>query len=531
MSLHSNPTLLIAATYAFAALVVLATDRYALPPKVRAKYAEQRAPKRLFFEFSSRIAIITLIYAGFLSIYWRPIYASHGTISFFIIFTGISRAKFIYIREPLVFSDIALVTDLFKHKEIFYATFINIGFWMISIGYIFGVTLAYIILEPPIIPSENRLIWITFGLLFSYSPWFLMFTSTVNRPLVYMSGKLLQTMDPRRNTARLGAFASIIYHFILWLGRRREKVVAEIKLGLQNIFYELAGYQDEREDNAPPLLVVWQSESFIDLRHFGVADLQLPSLDRLRKRATQWGRMTNVFEGGYTLRTEFAVLTGLQPDDVHADASYPYLRASHYSEIAWPRRFLDSGWTTHFIHPYDRTFFFRDKAIPLLGFQEMTMLDAFVHDSRIDGPYVSDRRLTNMVIDINKKNDPTQAAFLFIASMANHGPWEPGRVGSLTDSVEIYKELLRKADDALGHLVAHLDGLQRPVWFVFYGDHAPLLKAFADPFPDPRTDYVIVPLGTAKCAVPRPVAPKEAAPWNLIKSVISFASYKQEVDE
>jgi phosphoglycerol transferase MdoB-like AlkP superfamily enzyme len=107
--------------------------------------------------------------------------------------------------------------------------------------------------------------------------------------------------------------------------------------------------------------------------------------------------------------------------------------------------------------------------------------------------------------------------------MANHGPWEPGRCGALTDPVDIYTELLRKADDALGHLTTYLNGLKRPVWLVFYGDHAPLLKSFANPFPDPRTDYVIVPLGSAKGTVAKSHAASEEAPWNLIKTIVRLA--------
>lgn len=530
MTLHSNPVALVAATYVLSCVIVLATDRYALSPKAREKHRQFPSMQRRLAELGTRLFVIALIYAGFFSLYWRPIFSLHGTVSFFMIFTAISRAKFIFIREPLVFSDMAQIADLFRHRELFYATFLSIAFWVVSLGYIVGTTGLYIWYEPTVLPERDAAFWVFVGICLAYSPWILLFTARVNRPLVYVCDRLMQSLDVRRNTIRFGTFTSIVLHFIIWLGRRREKVVAEIKLSLQHAFNDLTGHKDDEEDDAPPLVVVWQSESFIDLRHFGVTDLQLPHLDELKKRASQWGRMTSVFEGGYTLRTEFAVLTGLQPEDVHADASYPYLRASHYSEIAWPRRFLDSGWMTHFLHPYDRTFFFRDKAMPLLGFQDMTMLDAFDHDVARDGAYVSDRRLAKRVIETVQAADPNQPAFLFAASMANHGPWEPGRVGSLTDPVEIYKELLRKADDALSHLSTFLDSQKRPVWLVFYGDHAPLLKAFADPFPDPRTDYVIVPLGTARCETPRPVAPKETAPWNLIQSLLSHASFARKTD-
>lgn len=106
--------------------------------------------------------------------------------------------------------------------------------------------------------------------------------------------------------------------------------------------------------------------------------------------------------------------------------------------------------------------------------------------------------------------------------MGNHGPWEAGRCEGMTDSVEIYKQLLRDADEALGHLVSLLDQYERPVWLVFYGDHAPLLKRYADPFPDPRTDYFIVPLATV-AREGLPVIEKEEAPWNLFAALVRLS--------
>lgn len=167
--------------------------------------------------------------------------------------------------------------------------------------------------------------------------------------------------------------------------------------------------------------------------------------------------------------------------------------------------------------------------MPILGFAEMTMLDGFDHVPGRDGPYVSDMRLTEKVLEIAKTVDRHQSTLLFVASMANHGPWEPGRVEGMTDPVEIYKELLRKADEALARLVEELDTYDRPVWLAFYGDHAPLLKKYADPFPDPRTDYFIVPLAKAKETKHVVTASRIEAPWTLFETLLWHAHlYKEQ---
>ncbi|WP_411033330.1 LTA synthase family protein [Shinella sp. BYT-45] len=530
MNWFGNVWLLTAACFAWASVVVYLTDPLALPRDVARRHRIERTARRVVIETAARLPIIAIVFAGFFAISWRPLYAAQGTLSFFIIFTAISRAKFIFIREPLVFSDIALVADVFKHKEIFYATKLNVLFWIIACSYVFGASALFYYFEPSILPARNRVFWIVVGLCVAFGPHVLIFVKPINVRLRRISESLLQTLDVFVNTVRFGTFASVIYHFLIWIGTRRDKIVAELMASLQHAFHEIVHADDAVTAENAPLVVVWQSESFYDLRHFGVPDLNLPNLDGLKARAVQSGRMTSVFEGGYTLRTEFAVLSGLQPEDAHADASYPYLRAAHYSDIVWPMRLKRAGWLTHFVHPYEKTFFFRDKAMPLLGFDNMTMLDGFAHNPDTDGPYVSDRRLTKMVVDIIDGIGKEQPAFVFVASMGNHGPWLPGRCGDLTDPVEIYTELLRKSDEALGHLVAYLDRLERPVWLAFYGDHAPLLKTLADPFPDPRTDYALVPLaragkGEAETSV------KEEAPWNLLGTLFTHADVQRRRTE
>lgn len=180
------------------------------------------------------------------------------------------------------------------------------------------------------------------------------------------------------------------------------------------------------------------------------------------------------------------------------------------------------------MHPYDRTFFLRHKAMPQLGFEKMTMLDEFDHDPVRDGPYVSDAALTRKVIaDVESQADD-KGSFLFVASMANHGPWEPNRVEGMADPVAIYLEILQQSDKALGELVDHLNRLDRPVWLVFYGDHAPLLKSFADPFPDPRTDYFIVPLADARKPQNAPSFPRNVEPWNLLEAMLKHANLQKD---
>ncbi|MFB2549710.1 LTA synthase family protein [Ensifer soli] len=522
---HDYPLALTLFSYVLACVVIIFVDRFALPKRVRKANRIGLTRRDNIVDTLVCLPVIALIFAFFFAISWRPLYAAAGAISFFVIFMGISRVKFRFIREPLIFSDIALVADVFKYKTIFYATKLNAIFWLLSFVYVFGASAAYMILEPSVLPQRAKLFWVMVMIGVAAAPWILLFYGPVNKIVATLIRPLVRQMNVRASTARFGTFCSVFFHFVAWLGMKRAEVVAEISERLYAAVQDLIGHGSAEK---APLILVWQSESFIDMRHFGVSSIKLPNIDRMKRLAAQWGRLSTVFEGGYTLRTEFAVLSGLVPDDLHVDAAYPYLRASHYGDLVWPMKLKNAGWSTHFIHPYSRTFFFRHKAMPQLGFQKMTMLDAFDHVPARDGPYVSDETLTRRVIDEVKALKDTESSLIFVASMANHGPWEPGRVEGLNDPVSIYLDLLQKSDAALGRLIDFLGKLDRPVWFVFYGDHAPLLKSFADPFPDPRTDYFILPLADARTSQHGPVFPRNEEPWDLIRALLRHAKLSRK---
>ena len=151
---------LVAATFVVAVAVTYFTDRFALPGKVAAKAFRDRRPGRVSIDLAARIPAVALIYALFFAISWRAHYALTAAVSTFVIFTAISRAKYEFIREPLVFSDIALVLLVFRHKTMFYATWLNVVFWIVALGYVFGASALFMIYEPSLLPSEGRAILI-----------------------------------------------------------------------------------------------------------------------------------------------------------------------------------------------------------------------------------------------------------------------------------------------------------------------------------------------------------------------------------
>jgi phosphoglycerol transferase MdoB-like AlkP superfamily enzyme len=159
----------------------------------------------------------------------------------------------------------------------------------------------------------------------------------------------------------------------------------------------------------------------------------------------------------------------------------------------------------------------------------MITLDAFDGAERIGG-YVSDAAVAERLIAEAKA--VKGRALLFAATMENHGPWEKERFDGLEQPIPIYKRHLENGDALLGRLLEAFDDWPSRVVVLFYGDHVPLLKAYADPFPDSQTDYVLIELGRgAARRAPRPERPRaiHQLTWDVLRLAGILADKRRDV--
>jgi phosphoglycerol transferase MdoB-like AlkP superfamily enzyme len=216
------------------------------------------------------------------------------------------------------------------------------------------------------------------------------------------------------------------------------------------------------------------------------------------------------------MRTEFAFFTGRRPEEIGFDRYYPYLRSAPYGEHALPAALRKAGYDTVFIHPYYPDFFWRHRGLRPIGFDRLVMIEEFAGAAKV-GDYVADQAVAERLItEARAARRPT---FLFAATMENHGPWDATRFDGLNDPICIFKRHLMNGDAMLATLMDTFQNWPGRVVLLFYGDHVPLLKAFADPFPDPRTDYVLLELGQGTTKKDPPPAQQRAVSeltWQLL---------------
>jgi len=425
------------------------------------------------------VLTLTLLYAVWFAASWRPVFAGNAAIITFVIVRLISDYKVRNVQEPLNFVDFALIPQILRHPRLYQADFLTHPFFYVGIAAVLAIIFLWShFVEPSMLPDGHLWDWaipvavmllaiIGWGVAGPLPAWF---TSAVHRRMI--------PANSTRHVREFGLAASLTAGLIGW----RQSI------GGSRTWPSPAIVAKATPPRPAPVVIAVQSESFLDLRAAGLRDVDLPALQNARDHAVAHGRVKVPVQGAWTLRSEFAFLAGRPLESFGLDALHPYLRLRQP-----PRTFAhhlrDAGFFTLFVHPFDLDFFNRRRALPKLGFERLLGETDFEGVPR-DGYYVPDLALAERVLAMAAAEP--RPFFSMIATMENHNPWNKGRLPGIDSPVEQYIHHLHNADRMIGQIVSGMEQLGRPAVFAFYGDHVPTMPALADPFPDPRTDYVVM---------------------------------------
>lgn len=193
--------------------------------------------------------------------------------------------------------------------------------------------------------------------------------------------------------------------------------------------------------------------------------------------------------GGNTANVEFEALTG-QSMYFMKDGSIPYQQriTKMLSLPSIVSILKDRGYQALALHPFDKTFYNRNRVYPILGF------DRFTGEKDLNSPermtpegYISDKAaFGEMIRELKDAGD--KPTFLHLVTMQNHFPYTKGPNGPNTvtvdgvqpehkDEMETYVQDTKLTDEALAYLSEQLKTIQRPTIIAFWGDHLPALAA------------------------------------------------------
>jgi hypothetical protein len=499
---------LVAALALGGCLVSLALDRLARPRGV--------GPRRP----APALAIHSGLFLAAWSLLWlilgRPGFAAALTLAGHFLLVAVSNAKYRALREPFVYSDFGLFSQAFRFPRL-YLPFL--GVWRalaVAAGAVFAFAVG----------------------LFAEGPWSggraAAAALLVCAALLLVVGTRLSAPPRLDPVADLGAIGLLPSLWLYWLAEWGAVPVAPVRTWLDGAVAAPAN------GHCPDLVMV-QSESFFDVRRLyaGVRPELLRHFDALRNQSLVHGLLSVPAWGANTMRTEFAVLSGIGEDVLGVHRFNPYRRYARSGIRALPHRLRALGYRTVCIHPHPAGFFERDRVFPGLGFDQFIDIDDFP-DQAHAGPYVADSAVTRKIAAL--LDGAERPTFVFAITMENHGPLhleraEPGDAQRLYrkpppagwEDLTVYLRHLANADCMFGDLADLLAARPRGGLLCLFGDHVPSMpRVYEDcGFCDPRTDYLIwparaAPRGRVDLAAQRLpevlLAALEGAPWEAPSS-------------
>lgn len=462
--------MLLAGAFSLYLLAVLLIDALAAP---RGRFRGRPA-----WSYALSVLAFSLLYAVWFAVSWRPIFSAVSAIVTFVIVMLISNHKVRRVQEPLNFMDFALIPQVWRHPMLYQAEFLRHPVFVLGAMVLLGVIFAWChFVEPSMLPDGRWWDWgapsvllVAFVIAWGVAgPLPASLTAALNRRMV--------PADSAQHVRAMGLAASLVAGLIGWRGAATERDAT-------------ARSPPVRIPRAAPspVVIAVQSESFVDLYRAGLHEVRLPGLEAARRRAVAHGRLKVPVQGAWTLRSEFAFLTGRPLESFGLDALHPYLRLDHPPRTL-AHHLRDAGFRTLFAHPFDLDFFNRRAAMPKLGFDRLLGDDDFAGVER-EGYFVPDLALAERIL-AEAFAEPAPF-FCLAATMENHNPWDGRRIPGVGTAVDQYIFHLRNADRMIDRLVEGVEQLGRPAVLAFYGDHVPIIPELADPFPDTCTDYFVM---------------------------------------
>lgn len=277
-----------------------------------------------------------------------------------------------------------------------------------------------------------------------------------------------------------------------------------------------------KEDTIKPDILIIQSESFTDPTLIGMENFSedpLPYFHSLQKVTNSFGMSVPSFCGG-TANTEFEVVTGMSTMFYPSDATV-YANYMTKPTISLGSILKNNGYTASLLHPFHSTFYSRDNAYKLLGFDKFYGLEYLADFKSVDidtrywdsvDDYMTDSMLYQHVIN-ELEQETEENKFILALSMQNHTPFVvpegyEDRISytgdGLTSDVAIrkynaYLSSLKASDDALSDLISYLSKREKPTIVLFYGDHYPKVNQNGNAYTDlglvtdltsPENDYI-----------------------------------------
>ena len=380
-------------------------------------------------------------------------------------FYTVSVLKFRILKEPLVWSDLLLVKELMLCPR-YYLGYVKA--WVLAVGALAICALAG--LEYLLLTGTGQ---------------FFTLQICAGAAVLFLMAVMLSVKLAEKKALSMGAYCcadsclqgaqqGIVLNFALGLAALRLKLNYPEALAQQQSRVQALRAQGKSAE----VLVLVQAESWVDLTRLqrapsgcskDKAPAALSELGHCSTELTLQGLFAVDYFGAYTMRSEFAVLTGINPQTLGAFASDPYQLVHQLQDQAaglgsLAQLLKRQGWRTAALHLNSGKFFSRRRVLKALGFDELY----FAED--LNAGDQSDRSLGTAVVNLIKEAKARGDKLLvFAVTLSGHGPYA-GR--DFASQSMAYAKKQQELFHCLQQISAVLGPQDR---LLVYGDHLPPL--------------------------------------------------------
>lgn len=239
-----------------------------------------------------------------------------------------------------------------------------------------------------------------------------------------------------------------------------------------------------------PNIVCVLLESFCDpyeVNFLEMSEDPVPNFHALEKNYSS-GYLTVPVVGAGTANTEFEILSGMSMQ-YFGTGEYPYktiLKQTDCESIA--SALSKIGYGTHVIHNNTATFYSRNNAFSMMGFDSFTSKELMnITDYTPNGNWPTDDVLVSETVKA-LDSTPGQSDFVYTITVEGHGDYPSEKVltapavtvsGAADEASnnqwEYYVNMIHEVDDFIGDFIRAIDNRGEDTIIVFFGDHLPTM--------------------------------------------------------
>lgn len=383
---------------------------------------------------------------------------------------------------PFSYTDLKCISDLFAMQNTNYFTAEEATIVVVSVVS-FCVFLGFLFAKGPKYTGKRHTVLVSF--------------SIIGLLLVALPA----TTEAAQNTNILASYFSNIaqgyadYGFVYGfsssvVGRGMDKPEGyseETVDAIQTLVDSASSETTVTAENAPNIVCVLL-ESFIDpydVNFLNLSEDPVPNFHNLESNFSS-GYLTVPVVGAGTANTEFEVLTGMSMQ-YFGTGEYPYktiLKQTDSESIA--SDLSDIGYGTHVVHNNTATFYSRNNAFSMMGFDTFTSKELMnITQFTPLGSWPTDDVLVGETVKAMNATE-NQSDFVYTITVEGHGDYPSEKIledpaiavtgassEELNNQWEYYVNMIHEVDDFIGDFIKALDKRGEDTIVVFFGDHLP----------------------------------------------------------